>query len=254
MDFERVLIVFSISATFADKPAFLSSSVAVEPSFLFISSMHQSRCSTSSLCWVCSNAAIFSMSSWTFSKTFNCTLVARSASPGEPALAAAAASKDAARWRRCCSFRVASAETCRNPIFTVLSKVSKEVSLLRILMASSTARISSFRLLTLALNSASLCEHFFSRSARKALSSSSCAFVFCPSFRARAYFSLLAACSSSSSVTTFLPELSSSSLATFNSWYSVSAFCSCARAFLRSPSKSSFICFSMPKTCPLCGV
>mmetsp|Transcript_71874 Transcript_71874/g.199252 ORF Transcript_71874/g.199252 Transcript_71874/m.199252 type:complete len:207 (-) Transcript_71874:110-730(-) len=186
--------------------------------------MHQSRCSTSSCCCLPSSTTILSISSFTLVKASSCAFVANNESSGAPVRAAARSRVDTTRRRRSFWLADSSAETWRKATFTVFSKLSKDLSVLRMAMVSSTAAISVVRSLTRCANSSSLTAHFFLRFSRKVRSNSSCAWVSSNSLKACACFSWSAAISWSSSATSLRPAAISSCFAAFKSLNSSAAF------------------------------
>mmetsp|Transcript_71876 Transcript_71876/g.199260 ORF Transcript_71876/g.199260 Transcript_71876/m.199260 type:complete len:207 (-) Transcript_71876:110-730(-) len=186
--------------------------------------MHQSRCPTSSFCCFASSAVILSISAFTWVKASRRAFVASSDNAGAPVSAAPRSNAAAARPRRSRSLADVRAEVCRKATFTVRSKLSKDASVLRMAIVSSTAAISAVRSLTRCANSSSLTAHFFLRFSRKVRSNSSCAWVSSNSLKACACFSWSAAISWSSSATSLRPAAISSCFAAFKSLNSSAAF------------------------------
>mmetsp|Transcript_21900 Transcript_21900/g.69136 ORF Transcript_21900/g.69136 Transcript_21900/m.69136 type:complete len:215 (-) Transcript_21900:736-1380(-) len=214
--------------------------------------MHQSRCSISSSCCFFNSTTILSISSFTLVKASRRIVVASKESLGECDRPAANATTLAARrCRSRCSASTMPVDVCRKNPFTVLSKFSKALSSLTILMVSSTAVISAIRFLMRVSNSASLSEHFFSRFPRNSVSNASCLLVSASCFFACTFFSPKSANSSSNCTTSFLPAAISSSLAAFIASKSFTAFTSSSLMVPRLFFHGSLICFKMPKISPL---
>mmetsp|Transcript_35539 Transcript_35539/g.94157 ORF Transcript_35539/g.94157 Transcript_35539/m.94157 type:complete len:264 (-) Transcript_35539:103-894(-) len=214
IDLVSVSMVFVRSEMVASRSAFLSSAAARVRLFLFISSMHQSRCFESSADCFESSATMASIAALTLVKASSCTACASAASSALPVRRRACA----ARRRRACS-PLESCFNCRKEAeFTVLSKFSNASSELRKAMVSSTATSSSRRLFVRASYSASVAEHFFLRFIRKVWSILSWAWVSVNSSYAAAFFSRNSASSCSSSICCFLPASISASLASLSAW------------------------------------
>mmetsp|Transcript_42261 Transcript_42261/g.127964 ORF Transcript_42261/g.127964 Transcript_42261/m.127964 type:complete len:256 (-) Transcript_42261:331-1098(-) len=250
-----VSMLFLRSAIFVWSFSFVWYASSVDSLLAFCSLMHQSRCLISSSCCFFSSTTILSISSRTLVKASRRAAVASRARPGACHRPAASSSTEAARRLRAFSSAAAvRPEVCRKAAFTVLSKTSKALSSLSILMVSSTALISASRLFTRASNSASLLAHFFFSVARKVRSSSSCFLVSSSTFAACTCFSPKSAYSSSSCTTSFLPAAISSSLAAFTDTKSFTAFSSSFWMLAKLFCQGCFICFRRPKIWPLWDV
>mmetsp|Transcript_125791 Transcript_125791/g.391725 ORF Transcript_125791/g.391725 Transcript_125791/m.391725 type:complete len:202 (-) Transcript_125791:226-831(-) len=167
-------MVFSPSAMSASRLAFLSPCSSALRLLLASSSLHQSRCWTSSCCCDVSSTTILSMDAFTFSKASSCAETASMASWGTPALR----STFAAFWRAAAAGppAVRAELVCRKEgVLTVLSNTSNASSELRYAMVSATAAISSRRLFVRASYSAPVSPHFFLRLRRNSSSTSTCA-------------------------------------------------------------------------------
>mmetsp|Transcript_126330 Transcript_126330/g.363391 ORF Transcript_126330/g.363391 Transcript_126330/m.363391 type:complete len:217 (-) Transcript_126330:223-873(-) len=215
--------------------------------------MHQSRCATSSCCCLPSSSTILSISAFTFVKASSWALAANNANCGSPLKAAPRRSASAARLTSSSSAAEFRDATCRNAVFTVRAKLSKDLSSFKIWMVSSTAAISAVRSLTRCSNSASVCAQRSFKFARKVRSNSNCAWVSSSSLNAWACFSFKSAISWSNSACNFRPVAISSCFAACSDANSTASFFSLPWALAKSFSKSSFICSSTPKICPLRG-
>mmetsp|Transcript_108551 Transcript_108551/g.283146 ORF Transcript_108551/g.283146 Transcript_108551/m.283146 type:complete len:306 (+) Transcript_108551:579-1496(+) len=245
----------SRSFSFCCRLDILWSPVCVSSLLVANSSMHQSRIFTSSDCCALSSAMSLSISSFTLVKASISADAARSASWAELLPPAAFRSRAATRIRCAASWLE---DSWRNEVastnfwpstkpFVVFSKFAKDSSLLRILIASCTAEISSRRLAMRVSNSLSDSEHLALRSAKNCWSMPSCSSVASSSLVSWAAFSPSCATCTSMSSTSFLAAEISSNFAAFKSSNSWAALSSAFWASLRLDSKSAFICFSIPK-------